>query len=130
LKFWTLEPSTQPWDTERACGIRNAAKLAAGVTDRLWEVSDLVAAWEAEERREEIAASIAELACAASNDTSANIQTINTMRSLRIWFKMTLTPSDVASLTSTLTLWEYAEYASGAFVAIACVGEYISSFKP
>ena len=26
--------------------------MAAGVTDRLWEVSDLVALWEAEERRE------------------------------------------------------------------------------
>jgi hypothetical protein len=47
-----------------------------------------------------------------------------------MWFKMTLTPSDVASLTATLTYWEYAEYASGAFVALACVGEYIASFKP
>ena len=52
------------------------------------------------------------------------------MRSLRMWFKMTLTPSDVASLTATLTYWEYAEYVSGAFVALACVGEYIASFKP
>jgi len=30
--------------------------VAAGVTDRLWEVSDLVALWEAEERRFERAA--------------------------------------------------------------------------
>src|ERR1035438_8081162 len=52
------------------------------------------------------------------------------MRSLRMWFKMTLTPSDVASLTATLTYWEYAEYASGALGALACVGEYIASFKP
>jgi len=47
-----------------------------------------------------------------------------------MWFKMTLTPSDVASLTSTLSFWEYAEYISGGFVALACVGEYIASFKP
>jgi hypothetical protein len=52
------------------------------------------------------------------------------MRSLRMWFNMTLTPSDVASLTSTLTCWEYAEYVSGGFVALACAGEYIASFKP
>ena len=43
---------------------------------------------------------------------------------------MILTPSDVASLTNTLTYWEYAEYASGALVAVACIGEYIASFKP
>ena len=30
--------------------------MKAGVTNRLWEVSDLVALWEAEERREERAA--------------------------------------------------------------------------
>ena len=30
-----------------------AAAMAAGVTDRLWDVEDLVAAWEASERREE-----------------------------------------------------------------------------
>lgn len=36
--------------------LRTTPAMAAGVTDRLWEVSDLVAAWEAEERRAEIAA--------------------------------------------------------------------------
>jgi IS1 family transposase len=36
--------------------LRTTPAMAADVTDRLWEVSDLVAAWEAEERREEIAA--------------------------------------------------------------------------
>jgi IS1 family transposase len=36
--------------------LRTTPAMAAGVTDRLWEVSDLVAAWEAEERGEEIAA--------------------------------------------------------------------------
>jgi hypothetical protein len=36
--------------------LRTTPATAAGVTDRLWEVSDLVAAWEAEERREDIAA--------------------------------------------------------------------------
>jgi len=30
--------------------------MAAGVTDRLWDVFDLVAAWEANEQHEEIAA--------------------------------------------------------------------------
>jgi len=36
--------------------LRTSPAIAAGVTDRLWEVSDLVALWEAEERREERAA--------------------------------------------------------------------------
>ncbi|MBI2818494.1 MAG: hypothetical protein HYX73_00810 [Acidobacteria bacterium] len=33
--------------------LRTSPAMAAGITDRLWEVSDLVALWEAEERREE-----------------------------------------------------------------------------
>ncbi len=36
--------------------LRMTPAMAAGVTDRLWEVSDLVAAWEASERRLERAA--------------------------------------------------------------------------
>jgi IS1 family transposase len=36
--------------------LRMTPAMAAGVTNRLWDVADLVAAWEAEERREEIAA--------------------------------------------------------------------------
>ena len=36
--------------------LRTSPAMAAGVTDRLWEVSDLVAQWEAEERRVERAA--------------------------------------------------------------------------
>lgn len=36
--------------------LRTSPAMAAGVTDRLWEVSDLVGLWEAEERREERAA--------------------------------------------------------------------------
>ncbi|MEK7405727.1 MAG: IS1 family transposase [Acidobacteriota bacterium] len=36
--------------------LRMTPAMAAGVTDRLWEVEDLVAAWEASERREERAA--------------------------------------------------------------------------
>jgi IS1 family transposase len=36
--------------------LRTTPAMAAGVTDRLWEVSDLVALWEAEERRLERAA--------------------------------------------------------------------------
>ena len=36
--------------------LRCTPAMAAGVTDRLWEVSDLVALWEAEERRAERAA--------------------------------------------------------------------------
>ena len=36
--------------------LRTSPAMAAGVTDRLWEVSDLVALWEAEERRLERAA--------------------------------------------------------------------------
>ncbi len=33
--------------------LRVTPAMAAGVTDRLWDVADLVAAWEAEERRME-----------------------------------------------------------------------------
>lgn len=36
--------------------LRMTPAMAAGVTNRLWEITDLVAAWEAEERREEVAA--------------------------------------------------------------------------
>ncbi|MGD0499599.1 MAG: DDE-type integrase/transposase/recombinase [Bryobacteraceae bacterium] len=36
--------------------LRTTPAMAAGVTDRLWDVADLVAAWEAEEQRGEIAA--------------------------------------------------------------------------
>jgi IS1 family transposase len=36
--------------------LRTTPAMAAGVTDRLWEVSDLFAAWEAAERREDMAA--------------------------------------------------------------------------
>jgi len=36
--------------------LRTTPAMAAGVTNRLWDVTDLVAAWEAQEHREEIAA--------------------------------------------------------------------------
>jgi len=36
--------------------LRTSPAMAAGVTNRLWEVSDLVALWAAEERRLERAA--------------------------------------------------------------------------
>jgi hypothetical protein len=36
--------------------LRVTPAMAAGVTDRLWDVEDLVAAWEASERRGERAA--------------------------------------------------------------------------
>ena len=38
------------------CTLRVTPAMAAGVTDRLWDVADLVAAWEASERSEERAA--------------------------------------------------------------------------
>src|ERR1700731_1202185 len=41
---------------------------------------------------------------------------------------MTVTASEVASLTSLIGRWEYAEYACTALVAIACFGEYIADF--
>jgi len=37
-------------------GLRMTPAMAAGVTDRLWDVADLVAPWEAYERRAERAA--------------------------------------------------------------------------
>src|SRR5579863_5708814 len=41
---------------------------------------------------------------------------------------MTLTASDVESLTATLAFWEYAEYTCAVLVAVACFGEYIADF--
>jgi hypothetical protein len=43
---------------------------------------------------------------------------------------MALTPSEVASLARSLSLWEIAEYISAGLVTLACVGEYIADFKP
>jgi hypothetical protein len=36
--------------------LRMTPAMAAGVTDRLWDVADLVSAWEADERERELAA--------------------------------------------------------------------------
>ena len=42
---------------------------------------------------------------------------------------MTLTASEVvASLSTKLTYWEYAEYVSAFFVAVGCLGEYSAEF--
>jgi hypothetical protein len=41
---------------------------------------------------------------------------------------MTLTPSEVASLTTALSRWELAEYICAAFVTIGCIGEYVAEF--
>ena len=41
---------------------------------------------------------------------------------------MALTPSDVTSLTFTLSCWEIAEYCFGGLVAVACLGEYAADF--
>jgi hypothetical protein len=41
---------------------------------------------------------------------------------------MSLTPSEVASLTKSLSNWEFAEYACAAFVTVGCLGEYIADF--
>jgi hypothetical protein len=41
---------------------------------------------------------------------------------------MTLTTSEVVSLTTVIDRWEYAEYVCTALVAIACFGEYIADF--
>lgn len=42
---------------------------------------------------------------------------------------MTLTASDVASLSNALTWWERAEYFFTVLVVIACAGEYIADFS-
>jgi hypothetical protein len=41
---------------------------------------------------------------------------------------MTLTPSEVASLTKALSRWEIGEYACAGLVTIGCLGEYIADF--
>jgi hypothetical protein len=41
---------------------------------------------------------------------------------------MILTPSEVASLSASLSFWEIGEYISEALVALACFGEYVASF--
>lgn len=41
---------------------------------------------------------------------------------------MTLTVSDVASLSKSLSRWEIAEYVCAGLVTIACAGEYIAEF--
>jgi hypothetical protein len=41
---------------------------------------------------------------------------------------MALTASEVASLTTALERWEYAEYTFAALVAIGCFGEYVADF--
>lgn len=41
---------------------------------------------------------------------------------------MTLTPSEVESLSRSLSFWEYVEYGAEFFVALACVGEYVADF--
>ncbi len=41
---------------------------------------------------------------------------------------MSLTPSDVASLSKLLSRWEFAEYISAGLVTIACAGEYVADF--
>lgn len=41
---------------------------------------------------------------------------------------MTVTPSDLASLTKSLSRWELAEYICAGLVTIACFGEYVAEF--
>jgi hypothetical protein len=41
---------------------------------------------------------------------------------------MTLTPSEVASLASSMSWWEASEYVSEGLVAVACAGEYVADF--
>jgi hypothetical protein len=41
---------------------------------------------------------------------------------------MIFTAEDVASLSESLSRWEYAEYVCAALVALACAGEYVADF--
>ncbi len=41
---------------------------------------------------------------------------------------MTLTPSEVASIASKLSVWEITEYVSEALVGLGCLGEYIAEY--
>lgn len=41
---------------------------------------------------------------------------------------MTLTASEVASLTATMGLWELAEYVSAGLVTLGCIGEFVAEF--
>lgn len=56
------------------------------------------------------------------------MQIYNAYRSLRLWVIMSLTASEVASLSATLLYWEIAEYSFGGLVALACFGEYAADF--
>jgi hypothetical protein len=69
-----------------------------------------------------------EINLAANRNKRQAAHARNTRFSFRLWFSMTLTASDVSSLTRSLSRWEYTEYGACAFVAIACAGEYIADF--
>jgi hypothetical protein len=43
--------------------------------------------------------------------------------------RMSLTPPEVGSLTSSMVRWEFAEYVFAALVTLACVGEGIAEFS-
>jgi hypothetical protein len=53
------------------------------------------------------------------------MQMTGTLFSLLWWAWMA---SAARSTAQSLTLWEYAEYVSGALVALGCIGEYIADF--
>src|SRR5712692_8329255 len=42
---------------------------------------------------------------------------------------MTLTTSDVASLSKSISRWEVGEYICAGLVTVACAGEYVADFK-
>jgi hypothetical protein len=66
---------------------------------------------------------------ATKTDSNANKQVSSPFRSLLLWAKMTLTASDIESLSRSLSRWEWGEYISEAFVIVACAGEFIADLE-
>jgi len=67
-------------------------------------------------------------AWAVNNNSKGIRQNSNARFSFCLWANMIFTAEDVASLSTSLSRWEDAEYVCAFLVAVACAGEYIADF--
>ena len=65
---------------------------------------------------------------AIKTSTSVATPTARLRFSFLLCATMSLTASEIASLSTRRTYWEYAEYISSALVALGCLGEYVADF--